>query len=1468
MGYLNMKSLKQYFNNQDEQPDRITELEIKNQSLQRQINQFELVHSIGMKVGLALEIDNVLTQIVQAAVTITNAEIGAIMLMDEYSNQLHLRAKKTAIDSHASTIDVIIKDELANKAIQLKKPLRLSSEKQILKVVTGIIVKAILYVPILVGEKVIGVLLIQNETLDHVFSEEDEQFLSLLAEYAGIAIRNSGWVKKEQNLRSHSEILREPAIDISAVSTLEQLGEMLLDTLAKVVEFKKATVQIVNGLNAERTLIAYRGFNEDEIDPFLLRPLSQDPLAQRVFKENKPLILTNPANDPDWDTDRAQTKNVKSWIGLPLVHNQLLGLITLDHDEAGFYTDVLSDLLGIFCSKTAVVIENFNLLKSEQEQKALSDALFETTIALNTALDLGQVLSIILKKVEQVVPHESANIMLIEHGIAKVTKTNRYHGEEKKFITNLQVKLRDYKTFTRMFETQQPLLIANVKEYTDWTNIPGLPSVQSYLGVPICISNQVIGFLNLNSNKADFFTDVHTKRLQAFIEQIAVAIKKTQLLESFHQQTVHMEIINEILSIFSNKLNIDDLMQSVVDQITARLDCTHCILYEYVQETGLLIPIATSGHATNRSFTPGIGIVGWVFQNGESVISEDITKDDRFDPTGTDVSKPRSMIASPIKIGKRTTGVICVEHDEYGGFNETIKTLVETLGQQSGIAIERAKGLDLLHKITNDMVSLIGRDAVLTNIVTGAIKLTSTSTGIIYLLEINEAESKYKLEVSSKYPSTFIHPVPRLEIENGLTRTIIRERKCIVIPDIPTPPASYPHMVINPDLKKYYKSMLGIPLLYDKNVIGVLFVHDENPHEFTEIQISLLSTLAQLAAIAIRNAQLFDDMQRQNQRLNVLNQIGQNINTKTLLNSIDLSDIKNDLLTFIYDKTKSLMVFNNFYIAFWDEQSQHVNFEFVRENDAPVDLNDKQWTSREHGKYLTEYIARGKEPLLIQSNVQNWLTEHSVASIGTLPKSWLGAPMIAGTKTIGVVVVQNHEKENAFDDQLCEILWSIASETAIAIENARLYIDVQANNRMLGLLQQANNMLIGDPTKNMLEILQDFLMETRQAANAKYLAIVLINDEGKQEAIVRSTTDTPTDNNINIRPDGHSIQIWKTRESKEIQDTATFKEIIPLHLLIKDADVRSILGIPWITYDKVIGVVWLYYDEPRDFSLFEINSIRSHFDQAAFIYQNSILIKEQYRHREGMFSTVAHEIEIPLVSLASTANALKLEVDDLKSKQVQHMADKLIEQCRKLELQNETILAMFGRQKKPVEFKRRNLFHPIIKACDLFYSTAFQQGCEIKKPLAEDGSFPVIEMSEHHLALAFQNLVSNAVKYSYYVKPGVDAERFIRITGGWADEGHTKYTIRIRNYGVGIAPEEIKSKRIFQPFERGKYSGDRGRPGKGLGLALVWHVIVNIHNGSIDVISREVPGGAFVTTFIITLPVVQPENKGLTNTIL
>jgi GAF domain-containing protein len=1431
-------------------------LEDENRILKERIKRLELIHNIGKRFSSNLELDSVLPQIVQSAAGITNAEVSALMLLDESSSQLRLRAYKQSNTAPARSVNEEIRDEIAYEILEHRMPLRFTSSERTLKVVTGYFVQAILYVPITVADQMIGVLGVHNESRSRAFSLEDEEFLQTLAEYAGIAIRFA----QESERRAHMEILRQAMVDASTAFNLKHLGYILLEALERVVDYEKATFQIVSDPDTNRQLVFWRGFGENEIDTYLLRPITKDNLAKRVFRQGSPLILPDPGSDNDWDTDRPLTSTVKSWIGLPLVHNdQPLGLITLDHSQPGYYAKDLADLLAIFCTQTAVVIENFNLLNSERNQRVMSDSLSDLVVSLNTTEELDEVLNIILQKVGSFIKYETANIMLVEQETAYVRRAINY-GQNESHIMEVQVNIPDYPTFLSMMESCNPRYIADVEQDSDWRPIPGAPPVRAWLGAPIYVQNQVIGFLNLNSREPFYFAKSDIERLRTFTDQIALAIRKSQLYASTRQQAVHLQIINDVSQQLSNKLDAKSVMQVVVDQIAAQLRCTHCALFVLDKTLNKLMPRVVAGKRPNneRYFDSDEGLVGWVYQNGESVMISDALNDERFSPPRSQSGEGRSMIAAPIFVGGRVSGVICADQDEYGWFNKEEQRLVEMLCQSVGIAIERAESLDLTHRITGEIVAKVDTDDVLLHIVSGAIELTHTATGVIYLLNVDENHPELSSVGNSfKYPEGFEHPVPRFSEPRGLTRTIISEKAAIAIDNIDQAHMTHPNININKKLRKHYGAILGMPLIYDDSIIGILFVHDKRPHTFTDIQRSLLGTLARLAAIAIHNSQLFTDAQRRNRELDALNQIGQMISSRAL------RDLESQLLETVYNQARTLMNVTNFYIAFWDEENKHVRFEFVREYGEPPNADDKAWEERRGGNALTEYVARTRQPLLIEHDSLRWHHEHGVDQVGTLAKSWLGVPMVVGDSVLGVIAVQSYENETSFNGQQKLILQTIASQTAIAVQNARLYAETKAHRRLLELLQQASKMLIGDQTRNMREILEDFLKKTLEAAMALHVAVVLINNRtGQIEDIVLPSIEK-TSLQIDLpREEGLSLRIWNTREPIVIPDKEQIESGTPLHPLIDASKVRSALGLPWMASEEsVIGVVWLYYDTPHDFSIFEQRHLRTHFDHAAFIYQSSLLITEQYRQREAMFSTLAHETATPLVSLAATANALVEEVQDLQSRQAKYMARNIIEQTQKLELQNETILAMFGRQNRPVSFRRRSVYSPIKIACELFENSAQQRGCAIQPPQALNGYFPDLEMSAHHLTLAFQNLISNAVKYSYAVPQGVDAERYIIIQGDWANKEEKYYTIRIQNYGVGIDDDEIQSKRIFQPFERGKFSGDRGRPGKGLGLTLVRNVVEIMHHGVVDVTSKPVAGGAFVTTFFVTLPLRQPKRQ-------
>ena len=158
-----------------------------------------ILHTLGMAIASAMELEQVLTRIVEAAVFITEAEEGSLLLLDEETGDLHLRAQKGLGDKYARGFRMPVQDSLAGNVLRTGKPERLEGREQDFKVVTGYLVTSILYVPVSIQGTSIGVLAVDNQTSDRAFSLDDENLLLVLAGYAAIALEKARRVEEAEH---------------------------------------------------------------------------------------------------------------------------------------------------------------------------------------------------------------------------------------------------------------------------------------------------------------------------------------------------------------------------------------------------------------------------------------------------------------------------------------------------------------------------------------------------------------------------------------------------------------------------------------------------------------------------------------------------------------------------------------------------------------------------------------------------------------------------------------------------------------------------------------------------------------------------------------------------------------------------------------------------------------------------------------------------------------------------------------------------------------------------------------------------------------------------------------------------------------------------------------------------------------------------------------------------------------------
>lgn len=174
-----------------ERTQLIQELTNSNNELKQRLQELNTVYATGKSVTSSLNLEDVLRRVVEAAVYVSGAEEGSLMLLDtEKQNELYVRASKN-MDSDSNSMRLRVQDSLAGQVIKTRQPFVLDHNNQEKKIATSYLVKSLAYVPIISQDVAIGVLNVANRFREQPFNNRDTRVLSTLADYASIAIKNA-----------------------------------------------------------------------------------------------------------------------------------------------------------------------------------------------------------------------------------------------------------------------------------------------------------------------------------------------------------------------------------------------------------------------------------------------------------------------------------------------------------------------------------------------------------------------------------------------------------------------------------------------------------------------------------------------------------------------------------------------------------------------------------------------------------------------------------------------------------------------------------------------------------------------------------------------------------------------------------------------------------------------------------------------------------------------------------------------------------------------------------------------------------------------------------------------------------------------------------------------------------------------------------------------------------------------------
>ncbi|MGH9568653.1 MAG: GAF domain-containing protein, partial [Candidatus Angelobacter sp.] len=335
--------------------------------------------------------------------------------------------------------------------------------------------------------------------------------------------------------------------------------------------------------------------------------------------------------------------------------------------------------------------------------------------------------------------------------------------------------------------------------------------------------------------------------------------------------TQHVDVeslLIEVADVLNTTLDLDTLLQRVAEVVKRVIHYeifSVLLLNERTQELRFRFQIGHLPEIAERiRVKVGDGVTGRAAQERQSILVDDVSKDDRYIEA---VPRVRSELAVPLITKNKVIGVMDLEAREPSYFKEEHARLLSLIASRIAVSIENARlytrivrqanTLALLNEISRELTSILNLDQLLKHIGDLLLKIIDYQMFSILLLDENTQKLVHRFSVRFKENVQLKHDIP---LGRGLVGAAAQERRPILVVDVHKDPR---YIKANPETR----SELCVPLIYKDKVIGVLDLEHTRRGFFNEEHLRTVSTLAAQIAISIENATLYERIALEEQRL-------------------------------------------------------------------------------------------------------------------------------------------------------------------------------------------------------------------------------------------------------------------------------------------------------------------------------------------------------------------------------------------------------------------------------------------------------------------------------------------------------------------------------------------------------------------------------------------------------------------------
>ncbi|MFH2104377.1 MAG: PAS domain S-box protein [Chloroflexota bacterium] len=1108
-----------------------------------------------------------------------------------------------------------------------------------------------LYVPLQVGERVIGSIAIES-VLKDAFSEQDERLLATIAAQAAVAIENTRQYQQAVRMAERNAALHQASQEIvSAGNDLENVYLSLHHAAEKMMPVDNFTIVLADPLRDELQAV-YLTEGEQRF-PNMAIPAGMG-YSGHVIRTQKILWISDSEKESDLQPVLyGGSKRTRSILAIPLqAGKKVVGALSVQSFQPGMYTSDDLVLLETLASEGAIAIENARLFAAEHTQRQLAEALRDALAAgasLSATLDFDAGLDRMLAGLERVVPFDGASLMMLDRKTGRV-RIERTHGYDSykaglaEQLTGLEFDLDSTENLKWMAEHRQPMVIPDVSIYPGWVDIESAGFMKSWAGAPVVVDDEVIAFFSVDKAEAGFYKPEHAELLKAYTGQATLALQNARLFEETRRRLNDLEILYESSLAFTQMLDPQAVTRKMVELMTEKLGWESVAIRLLKKSSAELELAAYNQRGSSPEAMEALasqwktlvsrtdqGMSGWVFQHKQSVRADDVKQFPQYIETSPGV---QSGLYAPLMIGAEVIGVIAVESSEPAAFSQQDENLLNTLARQAAIAIHnaglyqeaegRAGQFASLYEITHQLSGATEIESVIEIITRQATALLNAPGGEIYLFhpDCNELEGAATSE--ARIPLGV-----RLALGEGASGRAAQSRQPVLVDDYSNwEGRSHQYDGIP------FSTVIAVPMLYSGELLGVISVFHQHIEgqaspRFSEEDSRLLSLFASAAAGAVYSARLLMDTRRRAEELSALTQVSA---------AMRKAQSRAEMLPVILDQVCNLFQAGGASLAMRDP----LTWETV------IELGYGKWaastgTRLDEGEGISGQVIQDGLPYVHENAHEDPLMTHTDSLLNLTAVACV--PLTTPQGTIGCLWIG---RELPINDAELDLLTAIANISANAIQRTTLHEKTEQHVGQLAVVAD-----IGRSLSETLELEQVY----KRLALSLYdllpdICGLFISLYDPQQQLIHCASGHFDGNfidpgNLPSLPldasgKGHQSQVILDAEPLIVNDLQAGPQT-PIRARVGDADknAQSAIYVPMNAQGKVIGLIQVQSYRLNRFSNDDIGLLTLVANTAAVTIENARLFSETQQRLQRLYALHAIDLAISAsVDLRVTLNIL------------------------------------------------------------------------------------------------------------------------------------------------------------------------------------------------------------------------------------